>query len=111
MEEKLQYAIIKAGGKQYHVSVGERIRVNRINGCEKGSEFVINEVLAIGDGTDNVAIGTPFVDGAAVSFKVVGDCRGKKVIAFKRRRRKGYRRKIGHRQDLTELLVEEIKVG
>lgn len=108
MEEKSQYAIIEAGGRQYTVSVGQRIRINRINGYEDGSEFIVNEVLAVGDGAGGLTIGTPFVPGATVNFKVVGDCRGRKVVAFKRRRRKGYCRKIGHRQDLTELLVEGI---
>ena len=111
MEGNLQYAIIKAGGKQYRVSVGESIRVNRISDCEKGAEYVINEVLAVGNGSDEASIGTPLVSGASVTCKVVGDCRGRKVIAFKRRRRKGYCRKIGHRQDLTELLIKEIKLA
>ena len=106
-----QYAIIKAGGKQYSVSVGQRIRVNRIANLEKDSTYTISDVLVVGGGESPAAVGTPYVSGAEVSFKVIGDCRGKKLVSLKRRRRKGYRRKVGHRQDLTELLVENIKCG
>ncbi len=106
-----QYAVIKAGGKQYNVSVGQRIRVNRIADLEKDSTYTISEVMVVGNGDTPAAIGTPYVAGAEVSFKVIGDCKGKKLVSLKRRRRKGYRRKIGHRQALTELLVENIKCG
>ena len=99
------YAVIKTGGKQYRVSEGDQIRVEKLPGAV-GDELDFAEVLMVGG--EKVAIGTPFVDGAKVLTKIVSQGRGKKIIVFKIRRRKGYRRKAGHRQAYTELKVTSI---
>ncbi|MGA2410321.1 MAG: 50S ribosomal protein L21 [Candidatus Binataceae bacterium] len=100
------FAIVKTGGKQYHVSPGDQIVVERIEG-DPGSEVALTEVLAIGDG-DASAIGAPLVPNASVTAKIVQQPRGTKVIVFKKKRRKNYRRKHGHRQELTVLRIEGI---
>jgi len=100
------FAIVKTGGKQYHVSPGDQIVVERIDG-DPGSEVALTEVLAIGDG-DASAIGAPLVPNASVTAKIVQQPRGTKVIVFKKKRRKNYRRKHGHRQELTVLRIEGI---
>ena len=99
------YAVIKTGGKQYRVSEGDRIRVEKLPG-EVGDAIQLPEVLMLGG--DKVAVGRPFVDGAKVDVKIVGQGRGKKIIVFKIKRRKSYRRKAGHRQAFTELKVTGI---
>ncbi|HEY8431336.1 MAG TPA: 50S ribosomal protein L21 [Sandaracinaceae bacterium] len=98
----MSYAVIKTGGKQYRVAEGDRIRVEKLPG-EVGAEVSFDEVLMVGG--DKVAVGTPFVPGATVKAKIVAQDRGKKIIVFKYRRRKNYRRKTGHRQPYTELLI------
>jgi large subunit ribosomal protein L21 len=100
------YAVIKTGGKQYRVSEGDRIRVEKLPGSV-GDALDISEVLMLGG--DKVAVGTPLIDGAKVATKIVGQGRGKKVIVFKIKRRKSYRRKAGHRQPYTELQVTGIQ--
>jgi large subunit ribosomal protein L21 len=100
------FAIIKSGGKQYHVAPGDRIVVERIAG-DVGAAVALTEVLAIGD-ADSSAIGTPLVPDASVSAKIVQQPRGTKIIVFKKKRRKNYRRKHGHRQELTVLQIEGI---
>jgi len=103
------FAIVKTGGKQYRVAPGDQIVVERIKG-EVGSKVSLSEVLAIGgDGTP--VIGTPLVSDAAVDAKIVQQPRGTKVIVFKKKRRKNYRRKRGHRQELTVLKIEAIQTG
>jgi large subunit ribosomal protein L21 len=99
------YAVIKTGGKQYRVSEGDRLRVERLEG-EKGSTVELTEVLMVGG--ERVAIGTPLVQGAMVSAEIVAQGLGKKIIVFKMRRRKRYRRKNGHRQPFTELAIKSI---
>ncbi|MBO0792239.1 MAG: 50S ribosomal protein L21 [Ktedonobacteraceae bacterium] len=100
------YAIVKSGGRQYKVAVGEQLEVNRLS-VEDGSQIEINEVLLIsGDGTS--LIGSPFVEGAKVLATVVGQKRGKKVIVFKYKPKKRYRHRRGHRQELTVLTIDEI---
>ena len=96
------YAVIKTGGKQYRVSEGDRIRVEKLPG-EVGSDITFDEVLMLGG--EKVAVGTPRVDGASVKATIVAQDRAKKVIVFKYKRRKGYRRKYGHRQPFTELKI------
>ncbi len=103
------FAIVKTGGKQYHVAVGDQITVERIEG-EVGSAVSLSDVLAIG-GNGTPRVGTPSVPGAAVRAKIMQQPRGAKVIVFKKKRRKNYRRKRGHRQDLTVLKIEEIQAG
>ena len=96
------YAVIRTGGKQYRVSEGDRLRVEKLAG-EVGSTLVINDVLMVGGET--VAIGKPVVAGATVTATITGQDRAKKIIVFKFRRRKNYRRKNGHRQPYTELKI------
>lgn len=96
------YAVIKTGGKQYRVSEGDHLRVEKLAG-DVGDKLEFNDVLMVGG--DKVAVGTPFVSGAKVNAEIVGQGRSKKVIVFKIKRRKGYRRKAGHRQAFTELKV------
>jgi large subunit ribosomal protein L21 len=102
------FAILRTGGKQYRVGVGDQISVERIEG-EVGSEVSLGDVLALGG--EAPKIGTPTVAGAAVRAKIVQQPRGTKVIVFKKKRRKNYRRKRGHRQELTVLKIEEIQAG
>jgi large subunit ribosomal protein L21 len=96
------YAVIKTGGKQYRVSEGDRLRIEKLVG-DTGSSVTFDEVLMLGG--DKVAVGKPLVAGAKVTAKIVNQDRAKKVIIFKFRRRKNYRRKRGHRQPFTEILI------
>jgi large subunit ribosomal protein L21 len=97
------YAVVKTGGKQYRVSAGEKVRIERI-AADIGQEIVLEEVLLVADG-EAVKVGTPLVAGAAVKAKVVAQGRGDKVRIFKMRRRKHYRRTMGHRQNYTEIEI------
>ena len=101
------YAVIRSGGKQYRVSQGGSVRVEKLSG-EVGSTITLDDVLMIG-GEGDVKIGTPTVDGAAITGTIVAQGRGPKLRVFKMKRRKGYRRTHGHRQDYTEIRVDEIK--
>jgi len=103
------FAIVKTGGKQYRVGPGDQIVVERIAG-EVGSEVSLREVLAISDG-DISSIGRPSLPNAAVRARIVQQPRGTKLLVFKKKRRKNYRRKRGHRQELTVLRIEEITQG
>jgi large subunit ribosomal protein L21 len=103
------FAIVRTGGKQYRVGVGDQITVERIAG-DVGAEIELGDVLAIG-GDETPLIGTPIVPDAAVRARIVQQPRGTKIIVFKKKRRKNYRRKRGHRQELTVLKIEEIKRG
>ena len=96
------YAVIKTGGKQYRVAEGDKLRVEKLPG-DVGSEITFDEVLMVGG--DKVSVGSPLVSGATVKAKIVAQDRAKKVIVFKYKRRKGYRRKYGHRQPYTELQI------
>jgi large subunit ribosomal protein L21 len=101
------YAIIQTGGKQYKVEKGTKIQVERLPN-EAGSEAAFSEVLLLG-GDGSAKIGTPTVPGASVTAKIVRHLRGPKLIVFKRRPKKGYRKKAGHRQELTEIEVQSIQ--
>ncbi len=101
------FAIIKTGGKQYRVAPGDRIVVERLAG-DVGAEVALDQVLAVGNG-DSGAIGRPLVADASVRARIVQQPRGTKIIVFKKKRRKNYRRKHGHRQELTVLQIEEIR--
>jgi large subunit ribosomal protein L21 len=103
------FAIIKTGGKQYRVVPGDQIVVERLEG-EVGAEVSLDQVLAVGDG-DSGAIGRPTLPDAWVRARIVQQPRGTKIIVFKKKRRKNYRRKHGHRQELTVLRIEEIRRG
>jgi large subunit ribosomal protein L21 len=96
------YAVIQTGGKQYRVSEGDTIRVEKLDG-DVGSNVEFDHVLMLGG--DKVAVGKPYVDGAKVTAQITGQDRGKKLIVFKMKRRKQHRRKYGHRQYYTELKI------
>ncbi|MEY3747696.1 MAG: hypothetical protein RL194_1155 [Pseudomonadota bacterium] len=100
------YAVIKTGGKQYRVAAGDKLKVEKLAG-EVGSDITLDQVLMVADG-DNVTIGAPLIDGASVKAKVVAHGRGDKVMIFKFRRRKHYRKTQGHRQDFTEIEIGTI---
>jgi large subunit ribosomal protein L21 len=100
------YAVIKTGGKQYRVTPGEKLKVEKLAG-DVGSDVVIDEVLMVADG-DNVTVGAPVVKGASVKATVVSHGRHDKVMIFKMRRRKHYRKTQGHRQDYTEIQIQQI---
>ena len=100
------YAVVRSGGKQYRVSPGGSVRVEKLDG-EVGSKITLDEVLMIGGDAD-VKIGTPTVDGASVSGTITAQGRGDKIRVFKMKRRKGYRRSQGHRQDYTEIKIDSV---
>lgn len=101
------YAVIETGGKQYRVNQGDVIKVEKLT-ADVGQKIDFDRVLLVGEGSD-VKVGSPIVDGASVSGTVVEQDRGKKIIVFKMKRRKNYRRKQGHRQDYTGVLIDNIK--
>ncbi|MCI5779526.1 MAG: 50S ribosomal protein L21 [Lentisphaeria bacterium] len=102
------YAIISTGGKQYKVQTGDIIEVEKL-GAEVGGEVTFDEVLAVSGADGKLNVGTPTVAGAKVAGKVLDEFRAKKVIAFKMKRRKGYRRTHGHRQTLTRVEIGAIQ--
>ena len=101
------FAVIKTGGKQYRVTKDDMIVVETVAG-EPGSTVRFEDVLMIGDDGKAPSVGTPFLEQAAVFAEVVQQTRGDKIIVFKKKRRKGYRRKHGHRQALTVLRITDI---
>ena len=100
------YAIIATGGKQYKVAEGDVVRVEKL-GAEEGASFTFDQVLAVSD-DNGMKIGQPTVAGASVSATVLGDGKAKKVIVYKYKPKSGYHKKNGHRQQYTELKIEEI---
>lgn len=100
------YAVFRTGGKQFRAEPGGRIKVPTLD-VEAGDSVTFDDVLLASDG-EAVSVGEPTVDGASVKAEVVGHGRDKKIIVFKRKRRKGYRKKQGHRQGFTEIRVDEI---
>ncbi|WP_066222041.1 50S ribosomal protein L21 [Formosa haliotis] len=100
------YAIVEIAGQQFKVEKDQKVFVHRL-ASEEGKAVSFDNVLLIGDG-DNVTVGAPAIDGAQVSAKVLKHLQGDKVIVFKKKRRKGYRVKNGHRQALTEIVIESI---
>lgn len=101
----MMYAIIATGGKQYKVSEGDVIRVEKL-GAEAGSTYTFDQVLFVGG--DDVKVGDPTVAGATVEASVVGDGKAKKVIVYKYKRKTGYHKKNGHRQAYTKVKIEKI---
>lgn len=102
------YAIIKTGGKQYKVSEGDVIFVEKL-GVADGETVTFNEVLAVGEG-DAIKVGAPYVDGASVTAKaLIGEGKAKKIIVFKYKPKKGYAKKQGHRQPFTKVVIEKIQ--
>ena len=101
------YAVIKTGGKQYRVTEGQKVRVEKLAG-DPGKEITFSEVLMLG-GEGTAKIGQPLVGGASVSAKIATQDRADKITIFKFRRRKNYRRKNGHRQPFTDIVITSIK--
>jgi len=100
------YAIVEMAGQQFKVAKDQKVYVHRLQ-TEEGKKVTFDNVLLLDDGK-NITVGAPAIDGVAVEAKVVKHLRGDKVIVFKKKRRKGYRKKNGHRQSLTEIVVESI---
>jgi large subunit ribosomal protein L21 len=100
------YAVIETGGKQYRVLAGSVLDIELLD-AEAGNEVKLDRVLAVSDGA-TLTIGTPLVEGAVVTAEVLDHFRGDKVISFKKKRRKGYKKKIGHRQNLTKVRVVSV---
>ena len=100
------YAIVEIAGQQFKVVKDQKVFVNRLS-TEEGKAVAFDNVLLIGDG-DKVTVGAPAIDGAQVGAKVLKHLKGDKVIVFKKKRRKGFRKKNGHRQFLTEIQIENI---
>lgn len=104
------YAVFRTGGKQFRAEPGARLRIPSLD-VEPGDSVVFDQVLLASDGEETVHVGTPTVDGASVRAEVIRHGRGDKVIVFKRKRRKGYRKKQGHRQNFTEIRVDEVALA
>ena len=100
------YAVIRTGGKQYRVSAGQSLRVEKLPAAA-GSEVVLSDVLMVGQG-EAVTLGSPLVAGAAVKATILSQGRGDKIRIFKMRRRKHYRKSQGHRQAYTEIRIDSI---
>ncbi len=101
------YAVVNTGGKQYRVEKGETLRIEKIPG-EVGSQVTFDKVLMVADG-ENVRVGQPLLEKAAVQASIVEQDRAKKIIVFKYKRRKRYRRKQGHRQPYTAIRIDGIE--
>ena len=104
----MMYAVIKTGSKQHKVSEGEVLSVEKLT-AEKGTEVVFNEVLMV-SGDNGVVVGKPFVEGAKVIGQVLEQTKGPKLLVFKKKRRKGYHKKTGHRQELTSMRITKIAI-
>ncbi|MDP1558197.1 MAG: 50S ribosomal protein L21 [Nitrosomonas sp.] len=100
------YAVIKTGGKQYRIQVGEKLKVEQLE-VESGGELIIDQVLMVADG-ENISMGKPLVEGATVSATVLRQGRHDKIRIFKMRRRKHYQKHQGHRQNYTEIQITGI---
>lgn len=100
------YAVVESGGKQYRVAVGDVIEVEKLNAAD-GDEVILDRVLMIGG--DAVKVGTPHVEGAKVTAKVVGTGKQRKILVFKYKPKKNYRRRFGHRQPFTRLEITKIE--
>ena len=104
------YAVFQTGGKQFRAEPGVRLRIPTLD-VEAGETVTFEQVLLASDGEQDVRVGTPTVEGAAVKAEVIRHGRGTKVIVFKRKRRKGHRKKQGHRQGFTEIRIDEVALG
>lgn len=102
------YAVIKTGGKQYRVFPGETICVEKID-LEQGGNVIFSEVLLLKKDDETVLVGSPTLEGVTVTGKVVKQAKARKVLVFKKKRRKNYSKLYGHRQPYTQVLIEEIK--
>jgi len=102
------YAVLSTGGKQYKVEAGEILRIEKISGAV-GETVAFDKILMFSDG-ENVRVGTPLLEGIAVSGHIVQQEKAKKILVFKSKRRKNYRRKQGHRQPFTAVKIDSITV-
>lgn len=100
------YAVVESGGKQYRVAVGDVIEVEKLDAAE-GEEVVLDRVLVLGG--EAVKVGTPLIEGAKVTAKVLGSGKRRKILVFKYRPKKNYRRRYGHRQPYTKLEITKIE--
>jgi len=103
------YAIIRAGGRQFRAEAGRTIRIPSMASAEPGDTITFDEVL-MGASDDEVSVGSPLLDGAKVTAEVVGHGKDDKIVIFKHKRRKNYRRKQGHRQGFTEVRIQDISL-
>jgi large subunit ribosomal protein L21 len=103
------YAVVKTGGKQYKVTENDLLRIEKIE-AEAGSIITLNEVLLVANDND-ITVGSPLIDGAAVAVEILSQRRARKIIIFKKRRRKSSRTKNGHRQHFTLVRISEILTG
>jgi large subunit ribosomal protein L21 len=104
------YAIVQAGGKQYRVSEGDVLRIERTDG-EPGQEILLDKILLVGNDQEGVRVGTPFLEDVRVRAEILAQRRGRKIVVFKFKRRKNYRKKQGHRQDYTGIRIKAIERG
>ena len=102
------YAIVETGGKQYRVSQGDVLDVDRMPDRETGDTVTLDKIVLV-NRDDSVTVGKPYVDGAKVVAKLVGQIRDKKVVVFKYKRKVRYRRKTGHRQSYSRIQIESIE--
>ncbi|MGB4588695.1 MAG: 50S ribosomal protein L21 [Clostridiaceae bacterium] len=102
------YAILNTGGKQYKVSVGEILKVEKLT-ADVDTTVEFSEVLAVANDEGKLTIGTPIVEGAKITAKVIGHGKAKKIVVFKFKAKKDYRKKQGHRQAFTKILIESIE--
>jgi large subunit ribosomal protein L21 len=103
------YAIFRTGGKQFRAEPGASLRIPSLD-IEPGSSVTFDEVL-LGASDSDVKVGVPLIDGASVSAEVVAHGKGEKIVIFKHKRRKNYRRKQGHRQKYTEIRINDVTLG
>ncbi len=101
------YAIVEILGQQFKVEAGKKLFIHRMEEAERGSTVEFDRVLLV-DNDGAISVGAPVLDGAKVVCEVISHVRGEKVIVFHKKRRKGYRKRNGHRQDFTELMIKEI---
>lgn len=104
--KRIMYAIVEIGGQQFKVETGRKLYINLVQAAE-GDLLSFDRVLLL-EKEGDIKVGTPTVDGASIKAKVLGEVKGDKVIVFKKKRRKTYRKKNGHRQRYTQVLIEEI---
>ncbi len=104
------YAVIETGGKQYRVAQGDTLHIEKLAG-DVGDSVQFDNVLLVSEGEDDVTIGKPVLAGASVSGEIIGHGKDKKVIVFKFKRRKDYRRRNGHRQHYTAVKITNVAAG
>ncbi len=104
------YAIVETGGKQYRVSEGDVVRIEKTDG-EPGEEILLDKILLVGTGEEGVRVGTPFLEDVRIRAEILGQRRSRKIRVFKFKRRKDYRKRQGHRQDYTGIRIKAIEQG